>query len=87
MATKRVKATLDDALCTKCFGVGNIEIKPDQLAMLRRPDLELPEHKHRRVRIYEHGDGSLEVRQYPYTMRVVCPTCSPMKKRPRGIRF
>lgn len=65
----------DVELCRKCFGVGSIEIRPDQIGMLRRPELEQPEYRSVKIQVYEHPNGELQAVHHPYRLRVLCPVC------------
>jgi hypothetical protein len=62
-------------LCKTCWGVGHIEVKPNQLGWLRRPDLEDDRYRARRIQVYETAAGNIEVLQTPVHLRVLCPKC------------
>ncbi len=63
-------------ICVWCIGMGWVNARPDQLAWLRRRDLETVRGEH----IFELPGGSFQILAYPYVLRVKCPKCNPRKR-------
>ena len=69
-------------LCPRCFNVGSVLVRPDQIGWLRRPEFETEQEKRVKARTYEQPEGQLYCKMPPYEFRVPCPACYPRHRDP-----